>query len=162
MPYQLIQESRLNAPPEAVWELVRRMSTVNVELSPFAGMTFPGDDYAFSEKDTELGAFLFKSCILLFGVLPMDWHYVRMNKVVDGQGFSEDSVSLMHKYWRHDRWIEPAEKGCILHDKVVFLPRLPLVGNLALLIYRVVFRNRHRKLSRLIGTDHSGQTRGRK
>jgi len=146
MPFELSQESSFAVPVKSVWDQVRRMSSVNGELSPWVKMSYPGDDYIFSEAETEVNTFLFRSLILLFGFIPVDWHFVRMNEVQDERGFKEDSVSLTHKYWRHQRWIEPTPAGCVLKDEVVFLPRLPLIGHLLLPIYVFVFKHRHNRL----------------
>ncbi|MDX1496165.1 MAG: hypothetical protein R3352_01285 [Salinisphaeraceae bacterium] len=89
---------------------------------------------------------LFKSWILLFGVLPIDRHSFYFDKVDPASGFSEQSSSLTNANWCHTRQVLPSPMGCQVIDKLDYESRLPLLGSLMKPIYQLVFWIRHRNL----------------
>lgn len=138
--------SELPAPPEVVWRDVFDMRGVNEELAPFIRMTYPKEtDWS---KPVPSGQVLFNSMILLFGVLPVDQHYLRFESIEPGKGFHEYSYSIINNLWEHKRTLEAVEEGTLLRDELRFAPQVPVLGWLLKGIYQAVFRHRHQRLRR--------------
>ena len=111
-------------------------------------MTFPAgalDDLS----GARLGSPLFRSWLLLLGVLPFDRHVFVLGAVGE-RHFVETSHSVLQKLWRHERFVTPyGSGGCVVHDKVVVEPRLGLLRPFAVKMAAAVFRHRHKKLTLL-------------
>ncbi len=136
--------SELNAPKEQVWRDILDMKKINDELFPYARMTYPKDKNL--TQPLEIKQVLFGSWILLFGVIPVDQHFLRFEEVNEGEGFHEYSYSIMHHFWRHKRNLEAKGRKTILTDEVEFAPQATMLGPLMKEAYKLVFRNRHRRL----------------
>lgn len=136
--------SELHASKEQVWRDIFDMKKINEELFPLARMTYPKDINWIHPVETK--QVLFGSWILLFGVLPVDQHFLRFEEVKEGTGFHEYSYSIMHHFWRHQRNLETKGQKTILTDEVEFAPQAPALGLLMKAMYKLVFRNRHRQL----------------
>lgn len=123
---------------------------VNRELRPLFRMTFPAgaSDLTDSWKPGER---LWRSWLLLLGVLPVEYDDVSFAEVEAGRRFLERSSLLSQRLWEHERVIEPDAHGCRLTDRIRFEPRLPWLGFLYGLAFEAVFRLRHRNLRRLFG-----------
>lgn len=143
--------SRLQAPPEAVWERVITAAGVNDELRPLMRMTVPRGLEDFSIDDVEIGRPIGRSWVLLFGLIPFDYDELCLERVEPGRGFLERSRMLSQRLWEHERTIEPREGGCELTDRVAWEPRLPLPGTLLKPLIRAVFQHRHKRLRRRFG-----------
>jgi ligand-binding SRPBCC domain-containing protein len=141
--------SELDEPIESVWSFVSTMRGVNYELAPLARMTYPKTVEALTT--IAVGQRVFRSVVLFLGFIPFDLHDLTFVRLEPGKGFSEKSPSLMQHYWIHERTLEPSGQGCIVRDRIEFMPRLPLVGHVMLPIFRLVFQNRHRKLRQKFG-----------
>lgn len=141
----LIHESSiLPVSPEELWPVVFSMHGVNRELGPWVRMTSPPGRELRADRPGEV---LFPSWILLFGLLPVDRHFLRFESVEAGKCFREDSYSWTHHYWRHTRTLETVENGTRLTDEVRFRPRLFFLGRLLRPVYGWVFAHRHRRLA---------------
>lgn len=141
------------ATPAEVWERVATIEGVNHELLPLARMTVP-PEFAGRRLDAAGGALgqrLFRSWILLFGVLPVDWDDLTLVRVEPGRGFLESSTMLSQRRWIHERTLEPVPGGCRVTDRIEFEPRLGLPGGLFLGVFRFFFRHRHRRLGAWFG-----------
>jgi hypothetical protein len=58
---------------------------------------------------------MFRSWLLLFGVLLFDRHALALEAVTDGEGFVEESTSWMQRRWRHERLLTETDAGgCIV------------------------------------------------
>ena len=101
------------------------------------------------DVDIRLGRPLFRSWVLLFGVLPIDRSDLTLIEPEVGHRFVELSPMLTMKLWRHERTIEPRENGCTLTDRVEFQPRLA-VGVTRWFI-TTVFTHRHEVIRRNLG-----------
>jgi hypothetical protein len=88
-----------------------------------------------------------RSWILLFGLLPIDYDEIGLERV-DRRGFLERSTMLSQRLWEHERTIERAEGGCRVSDRIAWEPRAPLPGSLLRPLFGAVFRHRHRRLRR--------------
>lgn len=142
--------SELSAEPGVVWRHAVSPAGVNREFHPFLRMTFPaglGDITAGWQP----GRRLFRSWLLLAGILPVEYDDIRLKEVEPGRRFLERSTMLLQRVWEHERVIEPVGAGCRVTDRVCFMPRVPGTGLLLAPVFRAVFRWRHRRLRRLFG-----------
>ncbi|MDX2168051.1 MAG: hypothetical protein SF182_13335 [Deltaproteobacteria bacterium] len=143
--------SALAAPRDAVWARVATMAGVNDELAPLARMTHPREAAAQSLEQVPLGQPAFRSWVLLFGVLPVEYDDLTMVQIEPGRGFREESPLLTQRLWIHERWLEDLPGGCRLTDRLTFEPRLALLGPLQQIVFRFFFGHRHRRLRRRFG-----------
>jgi hypothetical protein len=145
--------SVLPATPAEVWERVATIAGVNEELRPLARMTCPRGlaEVRLDAAGDRLGERLFRSWILLFGVLPVDYDDLTLVRVEPGRGFLESSTMLSQRRWVHERTLASVPGGCRVTDRVCFEPRLPLPGRLLRAVFRFFFRHRHRRLARHFG-----------
>ena len=145
--------SRLATPADEVWAAVTTAEGVNAELLPLVRMTLPRGLDDFSIADVEDGTTLGRSWILLFGVIPIDYDDIHLERIEPGRAFHERSTMLTQRRWEHDRTVDPDGEGaCVVTDSVRFEPRLPLPPRLLLPVFRAFFRRRHRRLRRRFGT----------
>ena len=145
------QESVLSAPPDAVWARVSTFEGVNDELMPLMRMTAPAHIRALDPSDVVLGERIFRSWVLLFGVLPIDFDDLALVSLEPGRGFHERSRMLSMRVWEHERTLTPEGAGCRVVDRLSFQPRLPGMGPLLQRFIRMTFRHRHRRLRRHFG-----------
>ena len=146
--YDFSFSSELRASPEDVWSHATHMQGANREFFPLVRMTWPGGDGRLP-SEPPLGQRLFRSWILLFGLLPIDYDDLSIAEFEPGRRFLERSVMLSQRQWVHERIVTPTETGCRLTDSVRFIPRLRPLGALQLGIFRLAFRLRHWNLRRL-------------
>ena len=137
--------SLLPIPQDVILQHATSMRGVNSELMPYVRMTFPSQFERLHLNPTHTGNVIFRSWILLFGILPVDYHALRFARV-DDEGFLERSSSIIHKLWEHERIIKAVADGTELHDRVRFQPRIPGIGYLLQPIYEAVFKHRHAQL----------------
>jgi hypothetical protein len=143
--------SRLAATPEAVWERAMSAEGINHELGPLFRMTIPRGLGELDLAKVEPGR-LGRSWILLFGLIPVDYDDLGLERVEPGRGFLERSTMLSQRLWEHERTIEAAAGGgCTIADRVAWEPRPPLPGRLMRPLFAAVFRHRHRRLRRHFG-----------
>lgn len=152
---ELTRSSVLRASPEAVWAHAMSPSGVNRELWPLLRMTFPIDVRDLAER-WRPGRVLFRSWILLLGILPVEYDDLAFAEVEPGRRFLERSTLLSQRLWEHERIVEAADGGTRLTDRVHFVPRVASLAPIHGAVFRAVFRLRHRNLRRLFG---EGRTR---
>jgi hypothetical protein len=144
--------SHLPAAPEAVWTRAMSAEGINDELGPLLRMTVPRGLGDLDLAEVEPGR-LGRSWILLFGLLPVDYDDLGLERIERGRGFLERSTMLSQRLWEHERTIEPAlGGGCTIADRVAWEPRPPLPGRLLRPLFASLFRHRHRRLRRHFGT----------
>lgn len=141
--------SRLAAPAEEVWAHATSMEGVNRELSPLARMTYPRHLRSLDDRSVPIGQRVFRSWVLAGGVVPIDYDDITFAELEPGRRFLERSPMLTQREWQHERVIEPAEGGCVVTDRVRFVPRAPALGPLFLRLFRLAFWVRHRNLRRI-------------
>jgi ligand-binding SRPBCC domain-containing protein len=134
------------ATPEAVWERITTFEGVNDELMPIVRMTCPPALRRIDPATVPLGRPWFRSWILLFGVVPIDYDHLRIVAIDPGRGFHEDSTMLSQRRWVHRRDLDVVADGTRVRDRIEFEPRLPFVGPLLRVVFEAVFRHRHRRL----------------
>ncbi len=137
--------SQLGIPPARLWSRFS-MNWVNWELSPLLRMTIPGKWRFLPLADWDTGRPLFKSWILLFGMIPVDRHAFYLAGLHQGTGFHEHSSSLINRQWNHTRTIAPAGRGCILTDCVAVEGRFAFLTRRLFPLYQRIFNHRHRRL----------------
>jgi ligand-binding SRPBCC domain-containing protein len=142
------QESLLSASPAAVWDRVSTFEGINDELRPLMRMTAPERIQALEPSDVVLGERIFRSWVLLFGVLPIDYDDLTLVSLEPGCGFQERSRMMSMRVWEHERTLTPEGDGCRLVDRLGLEPRLPGMGPLLEQFIRMTFRHRHKRLRR--------------
>lgn len=144
--------SRLAAPAAEVWAEVSTFEGVNRELGPWLRMTAPPEAAGKSIAEAPIGERMFRSWLLVLGVLPMDYDDIVLERVLPGRGFDERSKMLSMSVWEHRRRIEPLGEGaCDVTDELAFEPRLAIVLPIARRIVAALFRHRHARLCARFG-----------
>ncbi|HRG89159.1 MAG TPA: hypothetical protein PLW44_09085 [Chitinophagales bacterium] len=139
-------QSEVNTAKEILWHHIMQMKNVNAELMPFAKMTYPKEMSEIGGREVPLNTVLFKSVILLFGFIPVDLHYLRLDKLDYGKAFYENSYSLQHHYWKHTRSIIERNGKTYVRDELHFAPHISFMGYVLLPVYKLIFNNRHKQL----------------
>jgi hypothetical protein len=147
---QLSIASRLEAEPAAVWQRVMSAEGINAELWPLLRMTVPRGRESLDLDALRPGP-LGRSWILLFGLVPIDYDQIGLDRIDRGRGFLERSTMLSQRLWEHERTIDVDVEGAVLVDRIAWEPRLPLPGSLLRPLFRALFRHRHRQLRRHFG-----------
>lgn len=147
---ELTISSRLAATPEALWRHATSPEGVNRELRPLLRMILPRDVEDLT-ADLPPGGRPFRSWILLAGMLPVEYDDLAFAEVERGRRFLERSELLTQRIWEHERRIDPAPPGCVLTDRVRFVPRIPWLDGVHAAVFRAVFGWRHRNLRRIFG-----------
>ncbi len=143
--------THLLAGDEKVWAHVVSMEGVNYELTPWVRMSVPESARGLTLDLAPRGERAFFSWLLFLGLLPFDRHALTITEVDPGRRFLEDSTSVLQRSWRHERMIRPAARGCIVDDRVTFVPRVALFGPATRLFVEGIFRHRHRRLGARFG-----------
>jgi ligand-binding SRPBCC domain-containing protein len=145
--------STLRAPRSEVWAVVSTMAGVNAELRPFVRMTYPHLSGQLSDAAIVPGQVLFRSWLLAGSVIPIDRHDLALERVIDGEGFDEESTSMLQRRWRHERRLtDTPEGGCVVRDRLVIVPRLSIARPMVARTVRFLFDRRHRVLRKRFGT----------
>jgi ligand-binding SRPBCC domain-containing protein len=114
-------------------------------------MTYPQALRRLTPEAFPVGRTAFRSWLLLFGLVPVEFDDFMLVELEPGHGFSEVSQQLNVREWRHRRTVTPAGEGCVLRDEIALVPRWRWTGGLLAWVYRRVFEWRHRSLRRLFG-----------
>jgi ligand-binding SRPBCC domain-containing protein len=149
--YTFSVASNLRSDPARVWAHASDLAGVNRELWPLARMTYPAGRGRLSPETTPPGRPAFRSWILLFGLLPIDFDDLTLAELEPGRGFYEVSRLFSMKEWRHRRTVVPAAEGCVVRDEVACVPRWRWAGPVLFAVYRLAFVLRHRRLRHLFG-----------
>ena len=144
--------SRLDAPPQAVWERIITEEGINDEMRPIMRMRFPRALRGLDPETVELGVPLGRCWLLLFGILPFDYDELTLVRLDPGRGFQERSRMLSQRLWEHERTLEPSgDGGCLITDRVRWQPRLGPIGAPLRPLIGAFFRHRHARLRRRFG-----------
>jgi hypothetical protein len=152
---ELELSSLLNARADQVWSEVTTFRGINAELMPILKMTAPRDWKERSLDEVRPGQELFRSWLLLFGVVPIDYDDLGIFEVGPGYRFLERSQLLSAAPWEHERLVEQVTAGsCRVTDRVRFAPRWTPLGPLLGWFVPRLFAHRHRRLrGRFSGAD---------
>src|SRR5436309_223133 len=121
--YHFEIESSLRASAARVWEHASSMAGVNLELWPLVQMTYPPAMKRLTPETVPLGRRAFRSWLLLFGLLPIDYDDLTLIELEPGRGFQEVSPMFSMREWRHRRAVIPTAEGCVVRDEVTCTPR---------------------------------------
>ena len=147
----IVTRSLLLAPRDAVWARVSTAAGVNDELWPLFRMTAPERLRHDGLGAVEVGRRICRSFVLLGGVLPIDWDDITLVELDPPAGFRERSSMLSQRVWEHERALEQTSDGCMLTDRVGYLPRIAVPDAALRALFSRVFRHRHRRLQRRFG-----------
>jgi len=136
--------SELSAPPEKVWSWMTSVKGISAELWPVMRMTTPAGATTIGDVTVVPGKRLFRSWVLLFGIVPIDRSDLTLVSIDPGRGFVEESPMLSMKLWRHERTISANRDRTLLTDTLTFEPRF--VPRFTTWFIRKVFEHRHRVL----------------
>lgn len=141
--------SILGSDAEDVWQAAIRFDGINEELMPLLRMTSPRSWRGRTVEDVEPGSRPFRSWLLLFGVLPIDYDDLGIAEVGPGRRFLERSQMLSSSTWEHERSIVALGPGtCRVTDRVRFVPRWRVLGPFLSWFVPRLFAHRHRRLRR--------------
>lgn len=145
--------SRSSDLPVAVNDVLATITLcgVNAELWPLAKMTAPAQWANIPLAQWPEKQELFRSWILLLGVVPIDRHAFHLHAVLPGRGFVETSSSTVNAQWNHTRIVFPIAGGCRVTDSLEYQSRVPLLGYLLKPAYQLVFWWRHRRIRAKFG-----------
>lgn len=144
--------SYLTAPRARVWEHASSMLGVNHELAPLLSMTYPPGFSRLAASHISLGQRIFRSWILLGGIVPIEYDELTFVQFQDGHRFVEQSTMLAIQRWQYQRTLTDCAIGCCVTDTIHFQPRLAWTGALLHALFRLVFRHRHQRLRQLFGS----------
>jgi ligand-binding SRPBCC domain-containing protein len=149
--YSFTMSSHLAASAERVWAHASDFRELNREFWPLLRMTYPPGRARMTPGSFPLGKVAFRSWLLLFGVVPVEYDDITLVELAPGQHFAEVSALLTIREWRHRRSVAPEGPGCVLQDEIAFIPRWRLAASAQFRASRLVFQLRHRALRRLFG-----------
>ncbi|MFD1504949.1 hypothetical protein FE374_10945 [Georgenia yuyongxinii] len=139
--------STLPVPAELVWRHATHFGGINGELYPLLRMTAPRGTTTLDPHSIVPGARLFRSWLLLGGVLPVEYDDLTIAEIGAGR-FLERSRMLTSRVWEHERIVEEIDAGsCRLTDRVSFVPRWPALRPVMMATVAFLFRHRHRRLA---------------
>lgn len=146
--------SDLSVSSDRAWAWITSVEGISKEMAPLLRMTAPKGIESLADLDVQKGERLFRSFLLLFGLVPIDRSDLTLIEWEEGEGFIEQSPMKTMKRWRHERRIHPhSESGVRLVDRLSFEPRLPRA--VALPLVRLLFAHRHRMLRKHLGAQSS-------
>lgn len=144
-------ESKLSCGRGAAWSWITSLDGISAEMRPLLRMTAPPGVRSLAHVEVTPGKPLFRSRLLLFGVLPIGHSDLTLLELRPGHGFVEQSPMGWMKLWRHERRIlgSSDDSTVVIEDRLSFEPRRArwLVG---WLIARF-FAHRHRVLRSRLG-----------
>jgi ligand-binding SRPBCC domain-containing protein len=147
----IITRSHLNADRAAVWSRVTTAAGINDELRPIFRMTASRSLRQHGLSEVVLGQRICRSWVLLFGVLPVDYDDITLQRLEPPRSFLERPTMLTQREWQHERTIDEAPGGCVLSDRIRYQPRLPIPDVLLRALYTSIFRHRHSRLRKRFG-----------
>jgi hypothetical protein len=151
-PVTLEFQSTLRASRTELWNWITDITCLRKEMMPFLRMTAPRGVARLTDVQVTLGKPLFRSWILYFGVLPLDYSKVTLLSFAFEQGFVEQSPMASMRVWRHTRQILPhpeLSNTSILRDTLEFQPRF--LHAFTVWFVRCFFTHRHSVLRRELG-----------
>jgi hypothetical protein len=142
--------SKLRVAPEEFWS-TQSLDAVNDELRPWIHMSAPKVWRHRLPKEWQDAGVLFKSWVLLLGLFPIDLHAYGSFSFDPQSGVVERSSSWINSAWQHERTTEPTDTGCVVRDRVTFMPRFAPLGSVLAAIYLRVYLHRHKRLEAMYG-----------
>jgi hypothetical protein len=145
--------SDLGAGAADVWAHAIDFSGINHELMPLMRMTAPREWKDLTVEQIRPGQKLFRSWLLLFGLLPIEYDDLVIEEIEPGQRFLERSRMLNASTWEHERIVTATgDSSCRLTDRIRFEPRWPAAAIVLRRTVPLLFGHRHRRLRRRFGS----------
>jgi hypothetical protein len=145
---------------EKLWESSTHIGSVNAELFPVKMVPIGKRNGKKLTDASSLNEIVYAAddrfpfLITLFGWIPLDLHKMGFDSLPVGQlSFIERSENFFMREWVHQREIKSVKNAVELTDIITMTPRLPIIGNFAMHIYKRVFARRHAYLRRRYGGD---------
>jgi ligand-binding SRPBCC domain-containing protein len=150
--------SFVKTPREAVWSRISQISGVNEEFYPILKMTCPEPNMRISPSHIT-GKPLFRSWLLLLGIMPIEYDLIQIVACEDGVGFTEKSSMALMSEWHHQRILVSTARGTRITDNLKFRPRRGVffLGWLFKRIVAALFRYRHHRLGEMFGSSMSAE-----
>ncbi len=148
--------SALPVDVDALWAHCSSMEGVGRELRPLLRMTYPDGAESLVPQPFVPGERLFRSTILLFGVLPVDWSDLTLVELDVGSRFLERSPMATQRLWEHERLLEPFENGTRITDRLTWEGKTPALTRLFAAFVPLLFRWRHHRLGQIFGAVAHG------
>jgi len=104
---KVVVRSELRAPVEDVWAGISTLEGVNLEMAPWMRMSAPA---GLDLEDAASGKVL-PLDIHGPGGIPLGVYPLRLERIVEGEGFLERTRMLPFLLWQHERIITPREGG---------------------------------------------------
>lgn len=142
--------TEVSAPPEACWRWITSLEGMRREMTPYLRMTAPSHVHDIASLDVTLGKPLFRSWILLFGIVPIDYSCLTLVELRPGEGFVEQSPMGSMKTWRHERGITAVGSGAQIRDRLTFEPRF--ASSLVRAVVKAFLRHRHAVIKQELST----------
>jgi ligand-binding SRPBCC domain-containing protein len=136
---------------ESVWAHASSMKGVSRELWPLLRMTYPGGADSLVREPFVPGERLFRSRLLLFGILPIDRSDLTLIELQPGSRFLERSPMATQRVWEHERLLEPVAGGTRVTDRLTWRGRFAGAGMMFGLSVPILFKWRHRRLKHIFG-----------
>lgn len=137
-------ESHLRATPEQVWDSITSLAGLTFEMMPLMRLTAPKGFKTLSDiypRKTD-----FRSWVLLFGILPIDYTNLQLKSLTPLKGFVEESNMASMQYWHHERKIVVvSETETSVIDELTFEPLR--FKKLSGFIIKKFFEHRHSRLT---------------
>lgn len=136
--------SPLRTSRESLWHWITSVDGIRAEMRPLLRMTVPGNLNGIDDVPVAPGRRLFRSFILLLGILPVDYSDLTLLALQPGEGFIEESPMGSMRLWRHERRIvsDHVDPACVLLvDRLTFQPRW--AGTLVGWFVQKFFEHRH-------------------
>jgi ligand-binding SRPBCC domain-containing protein len=147
----IVESSVVAAQVDRVWARVVTADGINDEMRPWLTMTMPRGARHLTVETVPLGVPVGRAWLRLLGVIPFDYDRLSVAALVEGRSFHEKSTMLSMSRWEHERTLTPLDDGRTkVHDRITFVPRLPLRPLTPVLtrVIRAFFVHRHRRLGR--------------
>lgn len=155
--HEIELSSVLDAQADVVWRRVTGFAGINDELMPLMRMTSPARWRGHSIEDAPTGERVFRSWLLLLGVVPIDYDDICIAEIGPGHRFLERSEMMSASVWEHERTVtDLAEGSCRITDRVRFVPRRAIVGPVLRWFVPRLFAHRHRRLRRRFAGSPEG------
>ena len=144
--------SIVRADVEQVWQHCSSMKGVGRELWPLIRMTYPEGAESLVPVPFEPGKVLFRSRLLLFGLLPVERSDLTLVELQPGRRFLERSAMATQRVWEHERVLESIAQGTRVTDRLAWRGRFPGASAAYSLTVPLLFKWRHRRLKRIFGS----------
>jgi hypothetical protein len=115
-------------------------------------MTYPADAESLVTEPFVAGQRLFRSRLLLFGIVPIDRSDLTLVELQPGRRFLERSPMATQRIWQHERLLEPVPAGTRITDRLQWKGRFPGASITFTLAVPLLFKWRHHRLKQIFGT----------